>query len=752
MIEKILKIEGIGRFQNTGGSSDDYRLTRETLIYAGNTHGKSTLTAILQSSKQNNPEIIKSRLTFGGSNTPLVSLRHSDGANINFNSKGWTINLEDLRVFDDKYIRESFFSPDEEINDEGQKTIETFILGAEGKELGKKANELSKRQTDNTTARSNITRLYTSKNSNTGISFQTFFNMEKDVGIDLKIKNSEDKLLSFQNQVLIKQSLNNIKTILHKYSVGNYIPTLSVAMIIDTRIITQHFQDHLIPGTDSTQAKQFIANGLSLQKSSEICVFCSQAINDQHAKKLTESYHDVFSTAYLSLMKARSNAVVFFESWNPYLHIMNEISNVQKLGLEINLNEHISKLKDIVDEILPELELKKNSAYQINVSLFDKASEQVNIISDEVDLLVSQYDQDLSEKSNTERGNLAFLKLHKSRFELFWDEQCILYSRLQKEHDDEIKPTLDSTHLQLKTYADTIYSNCMKSINECLQDLGTNFQIKDLKHKGRSRSDLFSLVFENTHDVGIYKGSSVSAYSTRHTLSESDKRALCFAFFIGSIQHEKKLGNIVLLMDDPASSFDFERRTSMATCLRSLMSASTAPSQIIILTHDRDFAKTIDIKFHDSTEYSSLLLEWDATKKSSDFKKLDIKTNHLFISDFYKNLDKVHKYSQLNDSELDSSHLQIVRHLIENLMKRKYFDKLKADIERKKSIETFVKTLSNPGMPYENKESLIRSIQELLPHSVHHDQDNPGGYDQNNIGPADVRIILQKTLTVLEEI
>ena len=273
-----------------------------------------------------------------------------------------------------------------------------------------------------------------------------------------------------------------------------------------------------------------------------------------------------------------------------------------------------------------------------------------------------------------------------------------------------------------------------------------------MQYKGRSRGDLFSLVFDDAHHVGIHNGSSVSSYSARHTLSESDKRALCFAFFIGSVQCEKGLSKQIILMDDPASSFDFERRTSMANCLHSLMDATTSPAQLLILTHDRDFAKTIGSRFRDSTDFSSLLLEWHGSKGTSDFANLDTSSNPLFMSDFYKKLDQVHKYIDLPDSELDASKLQVIRHLIENLMKRKYYDKLKADIKAKASIESFIDTLKKPGMPYEHKDDLINRIRTLLPHTVHHDQDNPGGYDPSTIGPTDVRNILKNALVVLEEL
>jgi len=55
-------------------------------------------------------------------------------------------------------------------------------------------------------------------------------------------------------------------------------------------------------------------------------------------------------------------------------------------------------------------------------------------------------------------------------------------------------------------------------------------------------------------------------------------------------------------------------------------------------------------------------------------------------------------------------------------------------------------------MPFETRGDLIIRIRALSPHTVHHDQDNPGGYDPGTIGPVDVRNILKDALKVLEEL
>jgi hypothetical protein len=79
-------------------------------------------------------------------------------------------------------------------------------------------------------------------------------------------------------------------------------------------------------------------------------------------------------------------------------------------------------------------------------------------------------------------------------------------------------------------------------------------------------------------------------------------------------------------------------------------------------------------------------------------------------------------------------------------MKRKYYDLLEGDIKQNKSIKSFIVTLSASGRPYETKRDLINQIWSLLPNTIHHDQDNPGGYDVGAIGSDDIRRIISEAL------
>jgi wobble nucleotide-excising tRNase len=258
------------------------------------------------------------------------------------------------------------------------------------------------------------------------------------------------------------------------------------------------------------------------------------------------------------------------------------------------------------------------------------------------------------------------------------------------------------------------------------------------------------LVFDETHAVGIATTSQTSSHTSKHTLSESDRRALCFAFFTSSVINDPACADLIVILDDPVSSFDTDRRNNTVKYLKRMRGSSSTPDQIIILTHDKDFLRTLGSDIRDDAK--TLILEWNPSTSTSDFKELDTSNHQLFMDNYYRRLNELESYLLLPDSELNIGHLQNVRHVIENVMKRKYYRLLSNDIRDKQSLETFITTLILPGNPYENNQSLIDDIRSLLPHQVHHDQDNPGGYDVNALGSADIRRIITDALAIIQRL
>jgi wobble nucleotide-excising tRNase len=109
MIDRVQNIENVGRIVKTGGGQARYQFGSNTHIYAGNTHGKSTLTAVMRSLQSNSPDFIKGRKTFGVTQQQRA-IFVIGGVNYIFDGNEWEKSFENIRIFDTRYSRKLFFA------------------------------------------------------------------------------------------------------------------------------------------------------------------------------------------------------------------------------------------------------------------------------------------------------------------------------------------------------------------------------------------------------------------------------------------------------------------------------------------------------------------------------------------------------------------------------------------------------------------------------------------------------------------
>lgn len=749
MIDRIQNIESVGRITKTGGGGLQYQFSKNTHIYAGNTHGKSTLTAVFRSMQTNNPDFIKGRKTFGATLQQRAILV-LDNTNYKFNGSTWDKHFEDIRIFDTRYMHENFFSPDEEITDDGQKKIETFILGSEGVRLAKQVLDLTAKQKENASEQASISREYGTSKPFDHPDFDTFLKVENIDNIDDLIDEQTKQLNAYKNQASIKSQLESMIETVGQPDFVNIINDLGTVLVIDVTKIDEHIHNNMTDNVDEIRAKDFLRSGSAVHKKDGSCPFCSQAIEDEDAKLLIKSYGDYFSAEYNKMADNRSKYASFFQTWSVVSTLRKGVIELAKLDVEIDLREADDRLSSLTEVFGAELESKRDFTYEIDFAKLESLKSECDSLSKSLNDYLKKYDGDLTIKINETKDAIRDYEVVKKRYSEPWLTKSASYISLKKANEEDITPRLNQAVNEQSNYANSVYSECMTTVNECLEALNVDFKVQNLSYKGRSRNDLFSLVFNNTHEVGIAAGSRSGTHTSRHTLSESDRRALCFAFFTASVISDPKCEDLIIVLDDPVSSFDIDRRHNTAKYLKKLRGLDKTPEQMIILTHDKDFYKMVANEIrNDST---GLILEWDPAKSSSDFNTLDCNSHKLFMGDYYRRLDELKHYLKLSDSEINVGHLQNIRHIIENIMKRKYYFLLKDNIKDKLSVETFINTLSLEGNPYDGNVELANEIRGLLPNETHHDQDNPGGYNTEALGSADIKKIIKDALEITNKI
>jgi wobble nucleotide-excising tRNase len=138
MIKKILKIKGIGRFDDYNINSYSSPIWNKefkplTLIYASNGSGKTTLATIFSSLKGNDELLLKKKaFNFQGSSE--IEIYFGDKKNEYKNDK-WNSHCDAIEVFDTHFINDNIYTG--EILTEHRKNLFEIVIGAGGIELKK---------------------------------------------------------------------------------------------------------------------------------------------------------------------------------------------------------------------------------------------------------------------------------------------------------------------------------------------------------------------------------------------------------------------------------------------------------------------------------------------------------------------------------------------------------------------------------------------------------------------------------------
>lgn len=188
MIRKIVSIKNVGRFQNYSArnpGTHTEQLGKNVLIYGENGTGKSTLSLILSSLKQNNSHI-KKRKSFGSTsdcNIELIIDGNGNGPTI-FNGTSWNKVFKDIEVFDAHFISENIFTGHEILSDH-EKNMFQLIVGERELDLKNQIAQ-AKSDIDDQTRQAGILKRQLEQKLGQKISVDAFIKLSCDESIEDK--------------------------------------------------------------------------------------------------------------------------------------------------------------------------------------------------------------------------------------------------------------------------------------------------------------------------------------------------------------------------------------------------------------------------------------------------------------------------------------------------------------------------------------------------------------------------------------
>lgn len=173
----------------------------------------------------------------------------------------------------------------------------------------------------------------------------------------------------------------------------------------------------------------------------------------------------------------------------------------------------------------------------------------------------------------------------------------------------------------LKEHREKVFGTYQATINGFLVKFNADFRIEQLAPSDARGmpSSTYEFVVNKKHIGTARTDNPEPSFAT--VLSSGDRSTLALAFFFATLQELKSLDDVIVVIDDPASSLDDGRRFATIQEIRKLVGQA---NQVVVLAHarpilcqlweraDKETTTTIEIRDEAGVAEASTLTVWDA--------------------------------------------------------------------------------------------------------------------------------------------
>ncbi|MCU7853373.1 MAG: AAA family ATPase [Candidatus Thiodiazotropha sp. (ex Monitilora ramsayi)] len=602
MLERIHRVKGIGLLHDADGRQ--HGLKKASLIYADNGVGKSTLASIFRSCASNEPRSISRRKTIDGNNLPEVLFQFSNGQQSAFTNSSWDTPHPELLVFDADFVEQNVYAGGQVTTDQ-RKNLLQFALGTTAVNAQHEYD-----QADNDAlAVAQAVRDLTNQLAgfHRGMSLQQFRELAEVADADAKIESLNERIVEAQNIGLIQAKALPRKLDEPLFEIDPIFGVLERSLTeIDFAAeerVKQHLDSHEKPNLE-----RWISDGYSYGDG-ERCPYCNQSLD---GVDLIHAYRSYFNQDYNQLKASVAG-------------LGNLISTCTSDGVIERLQASFATASAIIDgwqehvEVPPpefDREAAKHALTEIRAQLdalrsskeakllesvgseeekgeligkWHKLIDIVRLCNEGIDNavnLITTYKAGLAAVNpDVLRHFIVNLEMAKTRYR---QDVVDLFSRLDLaiSQENAAKSEKQRKKDALNSIMQTTLENYKDRINELLVAFGAQFSIPniDFNYRGGLRSNY------NLHMRGSNIELAGGTPDFKTSLSESDKRTLAFAFFVASVESDVDLANKIVVIDDPMSSFDLNRKQQTRAILKRVHDNC---EQLIVLVHDIHFMRTL---------------------------------------------------------------------------------------------------------------------------------------------------------------
>lgn len=772
MIERFQELQNIGTFKSADHiASCGFHKT--TVIYGGNSHGKSTVCDIIKSLCVNDSTYIEERRTIGSTSSPKVKISFGNNKDATYSQGRWIISgdipeIKNITVFDSEFIQKNVFT-NSTIERKNKENFTDFILGSEGISI---QNELIVLKSEKTKHDNEMSRLQSQIEREIDLPFSDFLKIAYQDNIDCE----DTQCLGLQQQIINLQSdkkdISSIKALslpqrieysdkfLYKYKSIN--ETLSSSYSFSKSDIIERFNNHKkICSIENIDFDAWISKGMQMQQTS-ICPYCGQSIMDN---QLVESYITLFCKEFIDYSKNVDQLynIKYPDSGLSQLIklIIDNSSKVDKLASKIyadNFEEILNSYRklaevlkndvEIVEKITPniinsfdeKIKQKLHDKYssinavdlktiadaikklEEDISLYNTLLEKFNLISKVYldSLSIASIDNRIKELQLEFNRLIAIVKRNK-------------YNDLIEEYNQHYQAslTLNKKSKTLKKDFDDAQSKFLETffddIDTYYKRLGSkNYRIeKATNAQGTKKVYTVKLFFRNKE---------IESEKIQFVLSDSDKRALALSIFLAKLKHSTQIEKTIIVMDDPITSFDNERMGLFINIIKEFENAN----QIIILTHYSDFYKKI-AELTYATQPVPSFLKIKYFSDSNKFVPVSRETDELLMNDYEKSLYKMWAFIKGDTHDYSSTD---ARTLMQKWLEYKFYYEIKHRKINIGKFENFLIALHTEKLLSDDLFTRLNTKREEYNVSSHTFDVDPEDMKRNSI--ADLQALLQE--------
>jgi wobble nucleotide-excising tRNase len=714
MITKVKFLKNIGKFYDCTAKGNELDWYKNTFLFSPNAYGKSTLVDVLRSLRDNEPKFIRARRTLNAVGVPEAVII-VDGVNHIFNGTKWDKPYPAIQLFDVPFIHANILT--HEIEHGHRKNIHKIIIGAQGIKLAQELASLKTREKERRQEFDSLMRQFNVAGFRHHALAAFLAIPDTDEAAvagriqklkqDIKSKGSETKVRSLGNPNVLSPptfDLTELKT----------IATQKVSSVHDAA--RERVENHIVRNIkDRDHAKEFIRQGLDLVQAD--CPFCGQDL--KNASDLLTAYRQFFDDAFRTYQQKLAQQSGTFAKWN----LDNELTS---LVSTYNANTAITaqwepfigalalpdvtpivetcrvEMGDWKQKAQAEIKNKEREPnYDFDLSALDVLSDELAALGAAIENYNSavisftaktkDYITKLpeSEVASIQTALEKELEIEK-RFKPEWKKWATDY-KAAKEDAEGLLDKKNTKQEELEKYSKSIFNTYQKRINELLLTLGADFSITDLTVKTDERaseaySDFAFLILEKRVPITTRQEDGACF---KNTLSEGDKSTLAFAFFIAALEKLAELDKQIVILDDPLSSLDENRRHATALVL---LNISPKLKQLCVLTHKKDF---LGMLFDKMVDNKVLQIRSDR-KNGSRFDVFDVEEDRK--SDYARMIEGMERYIAEDFGPTTDTMQGDIRKVFEVILKTKYYRRLASEIRAKKGLSKLLEILFNDGI------------------------------------------------------